>query len=155
MSLIEASRTGDLVRVRQLISGSGKADLNITDKNGETPLIAASRYGHSEIVKELLSAEPEGKGADPNFANENGERPLYWASRRGHLEVVKELLRVGADPNLADKYDLTPLYWAIDNRHFDVIDELENYFPSLRILSLISLRKFEVDISSIPKNLLE
>jgi|SRR3990167_410956 len=112
-------------------------------------LIEASRTGNIFRVRRLLRA-----GIDPNIVNNDGETPLYWSSRNGHLEVVRELLIAGADPDIANVYGGTPLRWAINNRHFEIIDEFENFFPSLRILSLISLRKFGVDVSSIPKNLL-
>src|SRR3990167_6100969 len=150
MSLIDASRDGDLFRVRQLLSAS--ANPNIANRNGHTPLYWASHQGHLEVVKELLSAP--GNGVDPNIANKDCKTPLYWASRRGHLEVVRELLFAGADPNIANENGETPLFWASRNQHLEVVKELENYFASLFTLSLISLRKFEIGVSSIPKNLL-
>src|SRR3990167_3922942 len=150
MSLFRASVSGNLVRVRELLIGmSDGVDYNIVDGDGRTPLWLASERGHLEVVRELLRA-----GADPNIADKNNKTPLYWASCHGYLDVVKKLLLAGADPTIPDKHGRTPLYWAIDEEHLDVVKELENYFPSLHILSLRNIRNFKIDFSSIPKSLL-
>src|SRR3990167_1326523 len=161
MSLIDASISGNLVPVRRLLITG--ADPNVADYYHNTPLHWASSKGYLEVVKELLhvpigpdKGPDEGrKRADPNVVNKYGRTPLYLASEKGHLEVVKALLTAeggGADPNIADDYGETPLYWAFEWDHLEVVEELENYFPSLHTLSLIFLRKFKINISSIPKN---
>src|SRR3990167_2384205 len=104
MDLLEASRFGNLDRVRELLSvdtESRKVILNITDEYDRTPLHWASFKGHLEIVKELLF-----NGTDPNITNNSRQTPLFRASRNGHLEVVKVLLHGGADPNIADKDEI-------------------------------------------------
>jgi len=156
MSLLEASKRGDLDHVRQLLSaepGGKGANPNVTDEEGRTPLYMASLFGRLEVVKELLSAP--GGGANPNIATKDGRIPLYWASYYDHLEIVKVLLAAGADPSVANKNGNTPLLCAIINKHFEVIELLETYFPSLVQLSLRSIRKFKIGVSSIPENLLE
>jgi|SRR3990167_1207819 len=180
MSLIYASIIGDSDRVRELLATqSGRAELDTVDHYGNTPLYWASSNGHLEVVKYLLRA-----GADPNITNNTGRTPLSWASYQGYLKIVKELLHAGADPDIARANGGTPLWWAsyhgrlevvkvllragadpnIANRggrtplqdasNGKIIEELENYFPSLHTLSLRSLRKFKINISSIPRDLL-
>jgi len=80
---------------------------------------------------------------------------LYWAFINGHLEIVKELLIAGANPNIVDEYGVSPLYLASINDNLEVIELLKTYFSFLHDLSLRSVRKFRIDFSSIPKNLLE
>ena len=53
-ALIKASM-GDACEVRRLVSGG--ADVNDADEQGGTPLMAASLYGHGEVVGMLLAAE--------------------------------------------------------------------------------------------------
>jgi ankyrin repeat protein len=60
-------------------------------------LFAASKRGHCDVVKCLLSF-----GADIKLCDEGGRSPLFAASHNGRCEVVKCLLSSGADINLPD-----------------------------------------------------
>ena len=80
---------------------------------GKTVLRWASEYGHSEIVKILLSA-----GANVHADN---DWDLYLASGNGHSEVVKILLKAGADVH-ANKDGA--LQWASGNGHSEVVKVL-------------------------------
>jgi ankyrin repeat protein len=75
--------------------------------NGYTPLYAAARNGHLEIVQALLKA-----GASVNKANHLGETPLYIAAENGHVKIVRTLIEAGADVNVPDNKGLTPLQAA-------------------------------------------
>ena len=55
-------------------------------------LTAASRGGHSEVVKILLQAH-----ADINAFEGGGNTALFWAVFSDHIDVVKLLLQHGAD----------------------------------------------------------
>ncbi|KAJ9445163.1 putative ankyrin repeat protein R911 [Diplonema papillatum] len=59
--------------------------------DGSTALSAASRNGHSEVVKELIAA-----GAKVDVPGDYGSTALSAASGNGHSEVVKELIAAGA-----------------------------------------------------------
>ena len=63
-----------------------------------------SRYGHVEVVKELLKS-----AADVNSKNGNGSTPLHYAAGCGQIEIVKLLLAHGADKNIKDNEKNTPL----------------------------------------------
>lgn len=79
----------DNTNVIQYLIESG-ADLNLGDKNGETPLMWAMARGdeHVEIVKELIA-----HGANVLATNANGATALSYASsdppKPKTLEVVK------------------------------------------------------------------
>ena len=62
------------------------ADVNAKRIDGDTVLIWASKYGHTEIAAMLLAA-----GADVNTKNHNGWTALHLASQNGHTEIVKLL----------------------------------------------------------------
>lgn len=76
------SATADGVRltcVKQLLAH--RANPNIPDKSGDTPLIAAVMHAHDEdeaiqAVRLLLSA-----GANPSTKNRSGETALSWAKQ--------------------------------------------------------------------------
>ena len=73
------------------------ADPNLSGRNGETPLIAASRIGFDEAVEKLLA-----RGAKVDATNRVGETALIVAVQQRHTPIVKALLAEGADPDKAD-----------------------------------------------------
>jgi len=82
-----------------------KANVNLADGSGWTPLIYAAYFGGSaELLTELLN-----HGADINGRNDRGATALFLASATGHEEQVKFLLSHGADINIASTAGYTPL----------------------------------------------
>ena len=55
--LIRASEIGNLPRVKELIAA--KADVNARTGDGTTALLLASQNGHLEIVRTLLTTNPQ------------------------------------------------------------------------------------------------
>lgn len=96
------------------------ADTNLANKQGETPLLAASWYGNVQLTQLLLCYF-----ADVNKANNKGESPLFAAAARGHLAVVEILLDNQAKINQADKEARTPVYMAQFYGHIVVAELLE------------------------------
>ena len=64
-----------------------------------TPLYAACRLGHVEVVQELFEAAH----LDVNLVSAHHESPFFAACEAGHIELVDLLLRrVDVDTNIAD-----------------------------------------------------
>lgn len=82
------------------------ADPNMALKDGDTPLMVASRLGMQEVVDWLL-----GMGARVNDSNRSGETALIIAVQQRQVPVVRSLLEAGADP---DKTDSVAGYSARD-----------------------------------------
>ena len=59
---------------------------NALDKNGETPIHRAAKYGYAEII-EILAPLTD----NPNAPDKYGRTPIYWAKQRGHKEIFKIL----------------------------------------------------------------
>ncbi len=108
MELIEASQTGDLDRVRQLVQAG--ADVNANPLGiGVVPLIAAATEGHAEIVALLLEHD-----ANPNSAGPGNMSALSAAIAAKHLQIAGQLLQCGADPNTQDQMaGFAPLHYAV------------------------------------------
>jgi ankyrin repeat protein len=69
-----------------------RADPNIEDQEGNTPLIHAIRAENLDMVRVLLDA-----GADVNIGNNNGESPLGIAVHLHNREIFTALLDAGAE----------------------------------------------------------
>ena len=89
-ALCEAARGGVTGMVRMLLDQH--ADLNISDENGNTPLLLTLSNDDDEILKMLLK-----KGADVNAFNDFGDTALVSAARVCHVERVEVLVNGGAD----------------------------------------------------------
>ena len=70
------------------------ANPNVENAVGSTPILAASKHGHLDVVAALLTA-----GASPNRCNDDGQSPLIAAATYGHGAVVRLLCSQGADKN--------------------------------------------------------
>ena len=70
--------------VAKLLLSNQYIDLNIQNKLGDTPLIAASYKGHADVVDLLVA-----KGADVNVVNNAGDTARKAAnSAQGNFSVL-------------------------------------------------------------------
>ena len=102
--LVDASRKGQVKRIRQLVKKG--ADVNTTCKC-HTPLMTAMYNGQFQSVKALIEA-----GADVNKRVDVGPRsdtPLSLAGGINKPEYLDLLLKSGADVNKRDIHKRTPL----------------------------------------------
>ena len=88
------------------------AQLDLTDKLGNTALIQAAAYGASRAIDILLES-----GAKIDLENRQGETALIKAAQSGHLEAVEILLAKGANSEISDFTGRTALDHADQNRH--------------------------------------
>jgi serine/threonine-protein phosphatase 6 regulatory ankyrin repeat subunit B len=108
-ALLYAAREGCLGCAKALAEGG--ADLNLTDRDGTTPLLMSLLNSHFDLAAYLI-----GKGANVNKWDWYGQTPLYAAVDLNTVphggrpdrpsldltpgtEVIKMLLKAGANPN--------------------------------------------------------
>jgi ankyrin repeat protein len=70
------------------------AEVNATNSDGNTALMAAMDEGNEAIIASLIKA-----GADVNAVCGGNGTPLLAASSFGHVNVMKMLIEAGADPH--------------------------------------------------------
>ncbi|KAJ7812188.1 ankyrin repeat-containing domain protein, partial [Mycena olivaceomarginata] len=106
----EARRLG---LVRLLIENG--ADVH---RRNDAALRAASKAGHTDVVRMLLS-----NGASINAASKEGGTALLAASSNGRTDVVRLMLENGADVNTVDHSceGLSALQAASGNGHIDAV----------------------------------
>ena len=102
--------------IERLIQAGGEVNEH-DEENGSTPLHAASREGHVEVVDLLIRA-----GGDVNKQNESGFTPLHYASANG--QVVERLIQAGGEVNTRSSDGWTPLHSASIGGHVEVITAL-------------------------------
>jgi uncharacterized protein len=88
-ALFRAATAGDADTVRSLLT-SPNVDVNGVDENGNTPLMAAARFGHDDVVTALIISK-----ANVNAKNDQGKTALMLAAEGGHDETVRVLTQAG------------------------------------------------------------
>ena len=81
--LIWASDSANRFDLSQVLVSEGRADLNIRDSGGRTPLIKASINGDLKLVQLLVAND-----ADPDIRDNWQNTALVEASRNSHLGIV-------------------------------------------------------------------
>lgn len=96
-----------------------KADPNIQDSSGYTPLMLATG---ASILKLLIHND-----ANPDIRNKHGNTALMSQILYQNAEGVKILLNSRADPLIRNKIDETPLILAKKLRDFRIVNIVEYY----------------------------
>lgn len=98
------------------------AEVNITDTNGNTPLIfIIHKMGNLEITRRLLE-----KGAAVNAQNRTGETALMYAAWRGHSDIVQLLLAYHANASLKNRQGNTALTLAESRGNLKIVQMLQS-----------------------------
>jgi len=84
------------------------ADVHLVDREGNTPLMLASKGGFSEIVKSLLTVDQ----LVENKTSSHGWTALMFAASTGNCEISKLLLNAGARVDTTNNYGGTALIQA-------------------------------------------
>ena len=66
------------------------AELNVQDREGNTPLLIACRYGNEKVVRYLIKS-----GADITLKNNKGETAMDIAVERGFSDAVELMMEQG------------------------------------------------------------
>ncbi|KAE9005340.1 hypothetical protein PR003_g14826 [Phytophthora rubi] len=91
----EATLHGQAEAVRSLLKF--KADVNVANGIGCTPLIIACQRGRADIAKLLLD-----NGATVNRKTSDGRTALVLLKEEGHIEIIRLLLGHDVDVNVQD-----------------------------------------------------
>lgn len=95
--LLAASWIGDPATVKIMIAAGISTE--VTDSDGNTPLLLAMRSGCIETVRTLIEAR-----ANLNARNLKQQTPLMIAASQRQLEAARLLISSGADAKAKDKY---------------------------------------------------
>jgi ankyrin repeat protein len=111
--LVEIIKKGDLLQIKKEIN---RKNVNIKDKNMDTPLLCAAKEAHNpEIINFLIKSK-----ANLEERDNDGHTPLMIAISRNYSypEIALTLIKAGADVNAVynkpyyNEYKNTPLMYA-------------------------------------------
>lgn len=115
--LMKAAERGETATVLRLLEEG--ADINGTDAQGRTPVMAATYRNRVDTVRALIEA-----GADLNVRDHRQDNPLLYAGAAGLLDIVKLVVQAGADTSLTNRFGGTALIPACERGHLDVAEAL-------------------------------
>jgi len=115
---VESARPDVLSTVKCLLKH--RADPNIADCNGNTPLIKAVKNSNIELVKCLIAHNT----IDVNKQNLEKNTALHEAAFKGSKELVDRLIAAGADVNKQNNAGKAPIHRAVSANHFVVVKSL-------------------------------
>jgi len=115
---VESGRADVLGTVQCLLQH--RADPNIADVNGNTPLIKAVKLNNLELVKCLVAHAT----TDVNKQNTEMNTALHEAAFKGNRELVERLIAAGAGVNRQNGAGKAPLHRAVSANHLLVVRTL-------------------------------
>ena len=90
------------------------ADVNLQDKNGNTPLHLCAKSGYVECCRKLTPS-----GVNVNCVNFEKRTCLHLSAFKGSVECLDFLIASGANINVVDKHKRLPLHYAASRSWFD------------------------------------
>ena len=101
-----------------------RADIDLKDAEGHTPMHRAARKEDWEAVKALTK-----RGADPSLLDCDGESVLHRAITAKQWDIVKLLIEYHGDIHQANRQGNTPLQMLIDARQGEMIEHTLMWCP--------------------------
>ncbi|CAD8206864.1 unnamed protein product [Paramecium pentaurelia] len=102
--LIQAAKMKNLAIAEAAGFHYSKADTELYDQNGNTPLYYSAKYGDEQMTKFLLKI-----GADVNQVCSNGNTPVHMAFLSGNQQIIIEFINRNGNLNILNNDNYTPL----------------------------------------------
>ncbi|KAL1361696.1 hypothetical protein HN51_010029 [Arachis hypogaea] len=94
-------------------------DVNLVNRNGETPIHVAAIHDHVEAIEFSVSI-----GVNPNAIDINGSTALHFAASNGNLNAVECLLECSNVKYVKNRFGKTAFSLGEENKHFHLAETL-------------------------------
>ncbi|KAI6218015.1 hypothetical protein M3Y99_01735400 [Aphelenchoides fujianensis] len=112
--------------VRLLLKRCSRKLADGKDKNGDTPLFYACRYGHYECARLLL----EDANVDPNHVDKRLRTAAHCAAAKGQMRTLRLLRQYGASFDMANYRGDLPLHESVQTGNIEVVQWLLALSPT-------------------------
>lgn len=109
IEFIKVIESGNINTVKEFVTNNKLEVSNIRFSSGYTPLMLASQYGYTQIVRYFLE-----EGSNVNSESSNGETALLFALYNRKEVIANILLRANANVDIRTRNGYTPLIVAIE-----------------------------------------
>jgi uncharacterized protein len=124
-------------KVIDFLIANKSTDIDLPNKNGETPLMIAAIDGELGVVKTLVLQKKAN-------VNPVGWTPLHYASTRGNLEIAQFLIANGAVVNALSPSHTTPLMMAVQSGNEVLVKLLLDNGADLKIRNTAGFSAIDV-----------
>ena len=114
-----------------------RTDVDLSNKNGETPLMMASIQGDLPIVKILVKQKSA-------MVDHIGWTPLHYACAKGQLEVAQYLIANGANVNSEALNGTTPLMMAVQSGNEQLVKLLLDNGANLQAKNNLGITAIDI-----------
>ncbi len=118
--------------------GYSAENLNKKANNGATALIAASREGAINVVRDLLAS-----GVDINLTNNDGNNALWFACFNHNLPLMGLLINAGIEIDNQNENGVTVLMYAASSGKIDAVRLLLTVGANPNLRNLDDFRAIE------------
>ncbi|WIA28268.1 hypothetical protein OEZ86_010822 [Tetradesmus obliquus] len=115
-----AARSNDVAAAQQAIQDG--ADVNAQGGGGQTPIMAATLSGSTDIVRFLL--DEHSSRVDTSIGEKDGYTPMHGAGFQGRADIARLLIAAGLNPSDRHRDGFTPIHracWGRQQRHTDTV----------------------------------
>ncbi len=123
--------------VIEVLINDPKIDVDLSNKNGETPLMIASIEGNLPLVMTLVLKNKA-------MLDHIGWTPLHYASAKGHLEVAEFLISNGATVDALSLNNTTPLMMAVQSGNEQLLKLLLDKGANLQLRNTQGLSAIDI-----------
>jgi ankyrin repeat protein len=145
ISIKELDKTTKIFLTKKFIKQG--ANVNKSDKMGNTPLHIATKMDAFEIIKFLIE-----NGAEVNISNKKGNTPLHNASKKKNIKIVRFLVDNGAEIDARNDENNTPLILATKRNNVEVVKFLVQRGANTTVKSSYGNDLTPIEIAEAEKN---